>query len=203
MTTWTSLSVLLLRPKAIEIRCASPPKRPPQPTAVCASAHAVSELSLLRRAVSAAVTSGKRVRMFESSCGVSMEMSSIHVEKDTSQLASVGESDSTLPDMRQVSRDDVKNEERVEKANESGRSHILCCPFHSPDFISPSRLSGPPELTLPTGSRSEYWRNEQLNRAGDIEGHPGPNRALSSRRRRVPGYTAHHCATRWRGRFRV
>ena len=140
--------------------CASLPKRPSQPAPVRASADAL-ELSLLRKALSAAVTSGKRLRMFESSCGVSMEMSSFFVEKETSQLASVGESDSTLPDMRQVSRDEVKNEERVEKANESGRSHILCCPFHSPDFISPSWLSGPPQLTLPTGSRSEYWRNDQ------------------------------------------
>ena len=135
---------------------------------VCIS-HALSGLSLLRKALSAAVTSGKRVRMFESSCGNSMEMSSIFVETENSQLASVGASGSTLPDTRQVSRDDVKNDERVETAIGPGRSHILCCLFHNPDFIFLSWLSAPPELTLPTRSRSKNWRNELLNRAGNIE----------------------------------
>ena len=99
VTAKASLAVLLLRYKPIELSYASFPICRPQPTAVCASDHALSKLSLLRKPLSAAVTSGKEVRKLESSCGASP----MFVEKETSQLASVGESDSALPDWRQIS----------------------------------------------------------------------------------------------------
>ena len=84
-----------------------------------------------------------------------------------------------------MSRDDVKRDE-IEKVNETDRSHLLYWTFRNSNLISSSWLSAPSEHIPPTGSRSEYRRNELLNRAGDIYSHPGPNRALSSRGRRIP-----------------
>ena len=46
-------------------------------------------------------------------------------------------------------------------------------------------FSAPPGLALPLGSLPDNWRNELLNRAGDIERHQEPKRASSSRGREV------------------
>ena len=59
VTAWASLADHLLRNKLIETWYASLPKRPPQPTAVCSSAHALSELSLFRKPLPTAVTTEK------------------------------------------------------------------------------------------------------------------------------------------------
>ena len=108
-----------------------------------ASAHALSELFLLRETLSAAVTSGKRARVIESSCGASFAF----VREETSQLASVGVCDSTLPDLRLVSSDDVKKSE-VQNLDEANQPHTVCCRFHNPRVIDPCRPSAPPKVTL-------------------------------------------------------
>ena len=58
-------------------------------------------------------------------------------------------------------------------------------PRRDPTFIAPSWFSAPPGLALPAGSRPDYWRNELLYRGGDVENHPGPERALLFRKRNV------------------
>ena len=80
------------------------------------------------------------------------------VEKEASQLASVGEGDSTLPDLRWVAR---------EILDEAGQPRIAFCRFHNPSVFCSLSASAPPKVTLPTRK------------------HPGPNRTLSSRGRRV------------------
>ena len=136
MRAWASLADTLLRNKPIEIWYASLPKRPPQPTAVFASAHALSELSLVREPPSAAVTTEIHTRNLESSSGFKMKRRSTFVEVETSQLTCPRESNSTPSDVQQVPREDVTNDEKVEKASEASRSHILCWPSHNPSFIS-------------------------------------------------------------------
>ena len=53
------------------------------------------------------------------------------------------------------------------------------------DCSAPSWFSAPPGLTLPMGSRPDYWRNELLYRGGNIERHSGAKRALPLRGRDV------------------
>ena len=70
--------------------------RPP-PTAVFASLHALSKLDLLREPLStAAQTAGERVRKLESSGVFSCsKMKLAYVENETSQMAYLGENNST------------------------------------------------------------------------------------------------------------
>ena len=149
VTIWASLEVLPLRYKPTENWCASLPKRPPQQTAVCASAHALSELSLVRKALSAAVTSEKRVRKLESSCGVSMEMSSTLKEKCRSWPLLV----EALLRFQTCDRCLGTTSMGMKSKLPLRRVVSTYCPFHNPGFISSSGwLSAPPERTLPTAS---------------------------------------------------
>ena len=60
-----------------------------------------------------------------------------------------------------------------------------CRSSDNPIFIAPSWFSAPPGLALPMVTRPDYWRNELLFRACDIERHPGPKRTLPLRGRDV------------------
>ena len=79
--------------------------RPLQPTTVFASAHGLSELSLLREPLSAGVTTEKHVRKLESSGGSSMKVRSTFVESEASQLAYPSEGKFAPSDVQQVSRE--------------------------------------------------------------------------------------------------
>ena len=93
-----------------------------------------------------------------------------------------GESNSTLS----LSRGGVISEWKDEKTDGAvDWRHTSCWPCYCPIFISPSLFSAPLWLTLPVGSRPDYWRNELLYRAVYIEKHPGPKRARPSRGRGV------------------
>ena len=101
-------------------------------------------------------------------------------------MTHLGESNSTPSDVRQLSRESVRNHWKDEETDGTvDWSHAECWPCHNPIFISPSWSSAPLGLALPMGSRSDFWRNELLYRAVDIERHPGPKRALPSRGRGV------------------
>ena len=146
-----------------------------------------------------------RVRKLESSRAFSWsEMKSAHVRNKTAQRTYVGESNSTPSDVRQLSREGVKSDWRDEKRDGAADgSHTQCWLCFDPIFISPSWFNAQHGLTLHMGSRPDYWRNELLCRAGDIERHPGSKTSTSFVRtgRPHPGHTAHHCATRRRGSF--
>ena len=144
---------------------------------VFASAHALSELDLVREPLSAAAhTAGEHVRKLESSGAFSCsDVKPAYVENETSQVTYVGESSSTPSIVRQLSREGVKNEWRDEKTDGAAdRSHTSCWPCHDPRFITPSWFSAPPGLALPMGSQPDYW-----------QGHPGPTCALPLRGRDV------------------
>ena len=110
--------------KPIESWYASLPKLPPPPTAVFASAHALSpEDSSLRTcypAVWAAADSGSRSR--SSSAFSYSEMKPAHVEKEASRVTSVGESNSSPPIVRHLSREGLKK--RME-GRENRRPHVM------------------------------------------------------------------------------
>ena len=74
---------------------------------------------------------------------------------------------------------DEKTESQLKGAADC--SHTSCWPCDDPIFIAPSWFSAPPGLTLPVGSRPDYWLNELWYRGGDTEKHPGPQRALRLR----------------------
>ena len=83
------------------------------------SAHTSSELSLLREPLSAATE--KHVRKLESSGGFSCsKMNPAFVKSDTSQMTSLGESNSAPSYVRQFSREGVKNEWKHEKTDGAG-----------------------------------------------------------------------------------
>ena len=151
--------------KLIESWYASLPGLPPSPTAVSASAHALSELDLLLS--TAGHTAGEHVRKLESSGAFNCaEIKLANVQNETSQMAFVVESNSTPSDVRQLSREGIKYNWKDGKADEAVTSSWPC---HDPIFITPSWFSAPPGLALPIRSRPDYWRNELLYRAGDIE----------------------------------
>ena len=144
------------------------PKIPPPPTAVFASAHDLSELDLLREPLSAAAhTTEEHVRKLEPSGAFSCsKMKLACVKSETSQMTYLGESNSTLSDVQQMSREGVKHEWKRRK--QTGR---LTGPTHRGGLatIPSSFLRAPPGLTLPVGSRPDFWQNELLCRAGDID----------------------------------
>ena len=83
------------------------------------SAHTSSELSLLREPLSAATE--QHVRKLESSGGFSCsKMNPAFVKSDTSQMTSLGESNSAPSYVRQFSREGVKNEWKHEKTDGAG-----------------------------------------------------------------------------------
>ena len=154
---------LFLRNNPIEIWYASLQKRPPQPTAVFTSAQTVlgadsgmhhcrsvrlgccispCPLGAVSAPLSAAVTTDGHVRKLESSGGFSMKRRPAPVEGETSQLTYFRESNSTPSDVQQVSREDVKNDERVEKANEAGPTNSVDPSTIPASFISLSWLTG-------------------------------------------------------------
>ena len=137
-----------------------------------------SELDLIREALSAAVhTAGEHVRKLQSSSAFRCSnVEPAYVKNESPQTTHVGESNSTPSDVRQLSR----RQKRVE-----AWSHTSCWPCYDPMLISPSWFSAPPGLTLPVGSRPDYWRNGLLYRAGDVERHPGQKRAILFRGRDV------------------
>ena len=84
----------------------------------------------------------------------------------------VGEGNSTPSNVRQLSREHVKNDWRDEKTNGAADwSHTSCWPCHDPIFIAPSWSGAPRGFTLPPGAGPDYWRNELLHREGDVERH--------------------------------
>ena len=93
---------------------------------------------------------------------------------------------STPSNVRQLPREGVINGWRDETAEGAACcSHTSCWPCADPILTAPSWFSAPPGLALPMESRPDYCRNELLYRAGDIERHPGPRRALPVRGRDV------------------
>ena len=126
----------------------------------------LSELDLLREPLSASAhTTEEHVRKLESAFSCS-KTKSAHVKSEASQMTYIGESNSTPSDVKQLSRQGVKNECKEEKTDGPvDWSHTSCWPCHDPIFISPSWSSAPPGLTLPMGPRPDYWRNELLYRA--------------------------------------
>ena len=112
MPTWAIPADAPSRNKPIESW--SLPKLPSTPTAVLASAPALSELNLLRDPQSvAAQTAVEHVRKLESSGAVSRSgLKPAYAENGISQVTRVGESRSTPSNVRQLSRDNVKNDWR-------------------------------------------------------------------------------------------
>ena len=155
--TWASPADAPSRSKVIESWYASLPRLPSTPTAVLASAPALSELDLLREPLSvAALRAGEDVRKLESPGAFSCsEMKPAYAESETSQVTHVGEGSSTPSNVRQLSRDSVKNDRRGCKLLPQV---MLAC--NDPIFIAPSWFSAPPGLTVPTGAGPDYRRNE-------------------------------------------
>ena len=148
MSTWANPADALSRNKPIESWCASLPKLPSTPTAVLASAPALSELNLLREPLSAAVhTAAEHVRKLESfgTFGYS-ELKPAYVDTEFLQMTHAGESNSMPSKVRQMSRDSVKTDRRDAKAD--GTADYLrtsCRPCDDPIFIAP------------IGSMGRYW----------------------------------------------
>ena len=167
--TWANPADAPSLSKPIESWYASLPKLPPAPTAVLASAHALSELELLRdpRSV-AAHTAGEHVRELESSGAFScLKSKPVYVENAPSQVTYAGESSSTPRDMRHLTRKGGKNEWKDEKADGAADSSTSHWPRHDPIFVAPSWYTAPPGLGLPTEAGLENWRNELLYREGE------------------------------------
>ena len=134
------------------------PNLPPPPAAVFASAHALSELNLLHKPLStAAHAAEEHVRKLESSAAFSSKTKPTYVENACPQMTHVGE-------------DGLKHGRATDCALP------LCWLRHDPVFVAPSWFSAPLGLTLPMGSRPEYWRNKLSHQWGDIEKHPGPQK---------------------------
>ena len=158
---------------------------PPPPTAVFASAHALSELDLLREPFSTAGrTTEEHVLKLESSGAFVLKTEPTYVENAGPQMICVGEGSS------------VHKRENDEARRAADSALPLSWSRHEPVFVVPSGFTTPPGLALPMGSRPEYWRNELLYRGGDIEKHPGPEPPLSSRQnaqlQSMPPNTALH-----------
>ena len=74
-------------------------------------------------------------------------MTPAYVESGTSQVTYVGESTATPSDVRQLSREGVRNDWRDEITDKAvDCSHTSCWPCHDPVFISPTWFSAPPRL---------------------------------------------------------
>ena len=118
----------------------------------------------------------RRQAYLESSGAVSFsEMKPACAEHETSQVTYVGEGYCSG-----VSRVSVKNDRKDTEADGAAHdSRTSCWPCDDPIFIAPSWFSARHRLALSTGAGPD-WRNE-LFREGDIERHPGPQRALPSR----------------------
>ena len=94
MPTWVNPADAPSRSKPIESWYASLPKLPSTPTAIFASAHAHSELDLLRE------PQGEHVRELESSGTFScLKTKPVYVENAPSQVTYAGESTSTPSDL--------------------------------------------------------------------------------------------------------
>ena len=187
MSTWTNPADVLSRNKSFTIWLASLLKLSSPSSTVFASVHALSELDLLREQLSAAIlTTEEHVRKLESSDVFSCsKMKLVYAQNETSQMAYVMQSNSTSSDVRLLSRETVQNDWKGRENRRdsslvpdtmliSSRSHLYFSELNSRHFI------------VFMGSRPEYWRNELLYRADDIERHPGPKRARPLRGRNVP-----------------
>ena len=187
MPTWTNPADVLSRNKPFTSWLASLLKLSPPSSTVFASVHVISELDLLREQLSAAaLTAEEHVRKLESSGAFSCsKMKLVYAQNETSQMAHVVASNSTPSDVRLLSRESVKKrlEGRENRRDSSlvpdtmlisSRFHLYFSELVSRHFI------------VFMGSRPEYWRNELLYRADDIERHPGPKRARPLRGRDVP-----------------
>ena len=111
MPTWANSANASSWNKPIESWHASLPKLPPSPTAVFASAHALSELDLLHEPLAAAAqTAGEHVQKLEPSGAFSCsEIRHASVQNETTQVTNVGDGDTLLftlssPALRQKSR---------------------------------------------------------------------------------------------------
>ena len=129
--------------ESLESWYASIPKLPPPPTAVFASAHALSELDLLREHC-------RWLPMQQENMCVNLDlpMSSVfrkrnvYVENAVSQVTYVGEDSSTSSGVQQMPRTGVKNEWRNAEASEAvGYALTSCWPRHDPAFIAPNWCS--------------------------------------------------------------
>ena len=89
-----------------------------------------------------------------------------------------------LPEVKNEASQTCVGEDFAEnqKKGAADQSHTSCWACDDPIFIAPSWFTAPPGLTLPMGSRPDYWRNEL-------------SRALPLRGRLGAGRTAHLCAT--------
>ena len=92
------------------------------------------------------------------------EMKPAFFENETSQLTYVNEGNSTLSNVRQLSRDSVRNDWRDAEADRAADySRTSRWPCDDPIFIAPSWFSAPPGLTLPMGSlktRASFARSK-------------------------------------------
>ena len=116
---------------------------PPPPTAVFASARALSELNLPREPLStAANTAGEHVRKLESSSAFSSKTKPTYVENAGPQMTYVGE-DNSLHGWRN---------EKTRRAADCALP--LCWPRHDPVLVAPSWFSALSGLALPVGFMS-------------------------------------------------
>ena len=189
----------LSRNKLSENGFASLPQLLP-PTVVSASVHALAELNLSHEPLLAAAhTACEHVRTLESSGVFNCSGAGPACGENEASQTNVGRGLSTPSNERRLPPENVNNSWSDEEKDGALDCSYMSCWFRDdPIFIAPSWFSAPLRLTLPVGSRPDYWRNELLYRAGDIECHPGPKRALPLRGRDVlvqdvPSATAQRC----------
>ena len=162
---------------------------PPAQTAVFASAHALSELDLLREPLSAAAhAAGERVRKLESSGAFSC--SKIKLPMLNLKLRSWPTLVEASPRLQMCGNCLVRASKTIGRTGQTDGQLIR--PTHHAGLATiPSsflRVGSARRLGSPCqrGRDQEYLRNELLYLADDIEErHPGPKRALPSRKRGV------------------
>ena len=125
--TWANPADAPSRNKPIESWYVSLPILPRPPTAVFASARALSELDLLREPLSAAAqTAGEHVQKLESSVAVNCSEVRPDYVEDTPQVTNVSEKGYTTPDLRMLSHEDGKTRLRDERTKNQKKGGADC-----------------------------------------------------------------------------
>ena len=156
------------------------------PLALLALGLEWAELDLFRETLSASFhTAEKHVGTLEFFSAFShSQRKPTYVECETSQMTYLAENKSTSSDVRQSKTDGAVD-----------RSQTSCWPWYDHIFMW---CSAPRGVTQPVRSRPDFWRNELLYRANDIETHPSQKTSTSFAKTGRPNteHTAHDCAIR-------